>query len=535
MGTVLKLTIGDILKRQYFKEARVVAGNNGLNRIIKWVHIMEVTEIGQLLNGNELILSTGVGWKEDQNLSLSFLQQLIENNASGLCIELGKHSNRLSEKMIDYAEQNDFPLIIFNHEVRFIDLTQDLNTLIIDNQYKIMTDLEAFSSKLNHLLLSTDGFSGILRLLHTYLNVQVAFVPVEGDVQFFPTVGSITKKEKILSDIQSLSLKEMKQNTECRQSGSSAYQAIYAIGHKFADLIIFSDTGEWTGFEFLILDRAAIALAQDLLKELYTEEKRKRTENQWLQKWLEGGHRKEEIAQHLSLTEPSLKANGCVVCLCQLAIPERKSDLTYYSIVLRSIFEQHGYYLFASFEKSQMIFVLINKKGQEDWKIRLDHAIQQLKGTTLLKEQLKGKPIFAVGKMFDELNQVDESYQMASEALSIGKRLGKSELTFYEDLYVQRLISLLNKQGHLEDFIDDYIGSVLEFDVKHKSEMLTTLRVFLEVNGSKKEAANRLFIVRQTLYHRIEKLNDLLGDDFMQSEKRLAIEFAVHAHKFVAS
>lgn len=49
-----------------FEKAIVIAGENGLNRLIKWVHVMEVTQIGNLLNGNELILSTGMAWKNDE-------------------------------------------------------------------------------------------------------------------------------------------------------------------------------------------------------------------------------------------------------------------------------------------------------------------------------------------------------------------------------------------------------------------------------------------------------------------------------------
>ena len=60
------LTVSDILKRKHFEHVEVVAGHNGLNRTVKWVHVVEVAKIHHLLNGKELILSTGVGWKENK-------------------------------------------------------------------------------------------------------------------------------------------------------------------------------------------------------------------------------------------------------------------------------------------------------------------------------------------------------------------------------------------------------------------------------------------------------------------------------------
>jgi purine catabolism regulator len=67
----------------------------------------------------------------------------------------------------------------------------------------------------------------------------------------------------------------------------------------------------------------------------------------------------------------------------------------------------------------------------------------------------------------------------------------------------------------------------------YDANLIDTLNVYLECNGSKKETAQRLYIVRQSLYHRLKKLNELLGEDFMMTPKRQAIEFAVSAYKYL--
>ena len=77
MNNTFPLTIKEVLKRPVFQGAEVIAGHDGLSRPVRWVHIMEVTEIGHLLNGNELILSTGIGWKNNPRLALSLLEQMV--------------------------------------------------------------------------------------------------------------------------------------------------------------------------------------------------------------------------------------------------------------------------------------------------------------------------------------------------------------------------------------------------------------------------------------------------------------------------
>ena len=74
---------------------------------------------------------------------------------------------------------------------------------------------------------------------------------------------------------------------------------------------------------------------------------------------------------------------------------------------------------------------------------------------------------------------------------------------------------------------------MLEFDQKLNSNLFETLRVYLECSGSKKETSDRLFIVRQTLYHRLDRLETLLGKDFMEPANRLAIETAIKAYELV--
>ena len=65
------ITIEEILTRKHFNLTDIIAGSSGIKRQVKWVHCMEVTQISHLLNGNELILTTGLGWKDcDEHISI---------------------------------------------------------------------------------------------------------------------------------------------------------------------------------------------------------------------------------------------------------------------------------------------------------------------------------------------------------------------------------------------------------------------------------------------------------------------------------
>ena len=58
----LILTVRDVLSRDSFNFAKVVAGEDGLDRQVKWSHVLEVIEFEALINGGEMILTTGVAY-----------------------------------------------------------------------------------------------------------------------------------------------------------------------------------------------------------------------------------------------------------------------------------------------------------------------------------------------------------------------------------------------------------------------------------------------------------------------------------------
>lgn len=257
-------------------------------------------------------------------------------------------------------------------------------------------------------------------------------------------------------------------------------------------------------------------------------------EEQWLFEWLYGKHHEEEIQQHLSNVTSVVNPKGAVVCVCRMERELEGSTYSYSGSFFRTFFQSYGLFCFTVMENNQFVFILINLR-EYDWKIRVSKALDQIRQTDVFKLSSSNTPIFGVGKYIESLHKLSDSYTTAKEVLQIQKKANILHEIFYENLHIYRLVSILHKQDYLLEFMNEYIGLVIEYDQNHKSELLHTLTVLLESNGSKKDAANRLFIVRQTLYHRLDKLKDLLGDDFMTPAKRLAIEMSLYIHRYVSS
>ncbi|MDQ0243724.1 sugar diacid utilization regulator [Bacillus fengqiuensis] len=214
-------------------------------------------------------------------------------------------------------------------------------------------------------------------------------------------------------------------------------------------------------------------------------------------------------------------------------LDEKNLEITHLKILFRSIFQSHGFFLLSTIRKNQLIFILLNKRKNNDWKARVEEGIHHIQ-KELAGDQHFKQMKFSIGTFIDQLSDVKKSYRTAQETSIIQESMPKESFSsFYEDLYIFRLVSIANEQGALDDFISDYLGPVLIYDQQNNGKLMETLKAYLKCNGSKQETAANLYIVRQTLYQRLQKLYELLGEDFMDFHKRQAIEFAVTAYDYV--
>lgn len=77
-------------------------------------------------------------------------------------------------------------------------------------------------------------------------------------------------------------------------------------------------------------------------------------------------------------------------------------------------------------------------------------------------------------------------------------------------------------------FVREKLGVLLE-DSAYSRELLWTLEVYLENNAKSRETSKRLYVHRNTLAYRLERLQTLLRCDFKNLESvidlRLALDF----------
>ena len=131
----------------------------------------------------------------------------------------------------------------------------------------------------------------------------------------------------------------------------------------------------------------------------------------------------------------------------------------------------------------------------------------------------------AYGTIVNELKEVSKSYKEAKMALDVGKIFyAEKKVTGYNTLGIGRLIYQL-PINLCRIFIDEIFGSNVPSELDE--ETLTTINKFFENNLNVSETSRQLYVHRNTLVYRIEKLEASTGLDIRTFEDALTFKIAL--------
>ncbi len=151
------------------------------------------------------------------------------------------------------------------------------------------------------------------------------------------------------------------------------------------------------------------------------------------------------------------------------------------------------------------------------------------------KEYSKSVVYCGLGRPVQGVSDWLVSHREAQQALLIARRLESKKPLEFGDLSVHRLLFQLDNNPELHDFCDEMLGALLRYDHVHNSTLVETLNAYFENHGNLSETAKALYIHRNTLQYRMERVGQIAGFDLSNPEQRLAMQLALKAYKLLPS
>ncbi|MBC3763289.1 PucR family transcriptional regulator ligand-binding domain-containing protein [Quadrisphaera sp. RL12-1S] len=148
---------------------------------VRWVHSSEIYEIGPLLTGGELLLTTGLGVAgADAGARRHYVRDLAARGLAALAVEVGRSLPALPVEMADEAARRGLPLVVLREVVPFIRISEVLNTLIVDGSTTRLRFTERVTAAVEGAQAEERGLAGLLAAVGLLLDRPLVLVSAGG-------------------------------------------------------------------------------------------------------------------------------------------------------------------------------------------------------------------------------------------------------------------------------------------------------------------------------------------------------------------
>lgn len=152
---------------------------------------------------------------------------------------------------------------------------------------------------------------------------------------------------------------------------------------------------------------------------------------------------------------------------------------------------------------------------------------------SLLKNELRLKTVIGIGTLSEHLRELADSYKEAQTAIEVGKVFDTEKtIMHYDNLGIGRLIYQL-PTTLCEIFLKEVFkkNSIDSLD----QETLFTINKFFENNLNVSETSRKLFVHRNTLVYRLEKIKKITGLDLREFDHAIVFKVALMVRKYLGS
>ena len=168
-------TLRELLRLDAVAEGRpeVLSGAESLDARVRWVHVSDSAGVARLLNGGELLLSTGSGWPAEPDALRAFIAGLVEVGVAGLVLELGTHYRWAPAVIVEAARAHGLVLVVLHREVKYVAITEAVHRLIIDRQWIALRARDEVRDRFTALTLRGSPADFVVQQLASTLDAPV--------------------------------------------------------------------------------------------------------------------------------------------------------------------------------------------------------------------------------------------------------------------------------------------------------------------------------------------------------------------------
>ena len=539
-------TVADILKVAPISMGRLVAGGNGLNRVVRGVTVLEVSWIeipeGQVFtHAGDIVVSSMYSVMNSVDEQIRTVRMIKEQDASALCLShLGMVIKELSPRLIDECNRLALPLIVMPTNLGYSAIITVVSQLVLSQENEALGSKMKMYDSVIDMLLHKNSNRGVITHLSNLIGCRALY---------FNHNLRAEEEAGLPEDYLNYIREQIRKNV---LAFMDSYEQIVVPGYQSGPpLLLYPLYSNIMYYGVIVvertralteLDEAAILQTKNALNIVHLHktdvfEQRMRLMTEYIDDLIHGYCSNEQllinrsayIGHALSHTRAVIVVDIFGFQQLVLQLDEQKVQALKQEFVertdalLRRISPES-----ISCNISDKHVALVTGDIPEDKTAdRLKYIANQIRDT--LRQNLQLEVSVGIGSHCRHFREIKDSYRSAITAINISNRIYKKpRIVFGDEFPVYRY--LLNAVNGREDVCRRLEGELIEplrtYDKKSNSCLEETYRVLLECDLDTNLVAQRMYIHKNTVLQRKRKIIELCPRDPFDLENRLQFQFA---------
>ncbi|GAA3616868.1 PucR family transcriptional regulator [Nonomuraea rosea] len=174
-----------VVRRMGMRPLAGTSGRGKLDAVVRWVAVSELADPTPYLEGDELLLTTGMRMEGDlsSHVLSSYVARLVARGVAGLGFGVGVSHEHVPEALIEAAEAAGLPLLEVPRETPFIAIGKAVSELLAAEQYEEISRAFAAQGRLTRAALRPEGMHAVIDRLAKEVGGWAALLDEAGEVR----------------------------------------------------------------------------------------------------------------------------------------------------------------------------------------------------------------------------------------------------------------------------------------------------------------------------------------------------------------
>jgi len=553
------MKLKEALKLETLQGAKVVAGSSALENVISDVNIIDAPDIVNWAREGEFMLTTGYCFKDNEEMGKQIIEDLFNKKCVGLGIKTKRFFDTIPESMVQFCDKINFPLIELPYNKNFSEISVAIYREILHKQAAKLSHSMEINYSLTQVVLKGGGLRAIVDTLSELLDRPVSILDSDYYLQCTSMRGLYSDNmvgrfqdgycfEPLAKRDKFPVYKSKRMVLEISQESVKVWVNPVRAGKDLLGFIVIWGDTELSELDLTAAEQGAIVTALELVKDRAVAATKHRIRDDFFDDLLSGKIESQAAVSNLGAIH-GLDVSKQYVCIVVWVENYAKLSLEKIGVerenlrkitrnvvkIIEKISEKSGHYTVNVIRGNKvMIFLAL------DWELRNNSKKYSKEFCKNLYEEMgrvnpEIEVLIGIGNLKERFLDTYKSFNEALQAIDMINKIGGSPIAHYDDFTVYNLLESAGGEMYLRELYEKTVKKLEQYDLDKQANLVATLETFLACGGNASNASRELFIHRNTLNYRLEKIEEILNVDLNNQEEILNLLLGLKARRLLQS